>query len=63
MDRAGRRELARSPANLVRQERLRRVVMKNDSLPSDAYAEKWIADTEPHPPEGLFERWMEFYTA
>ncbi len=38
-------------------------VMKNDSLPSDAYAEKWIADTEPHPPEGLFERWMEFYTA
>lgn len=41
-------------------------VMKNDSLPPDAYAEKWIADTEPHPAEGverLFEQWMEFYTA
>jgi len=38
-------------------------VLKNDSLATGAYAEKWIADTEPHPPEGLFERWMEFYTA
>ncbi len=39
-------------------------VMKNDSLPPDAYAEKWIADTEPRPAEGvekLFEQWMEFY--
>lgn len=41
-------------------------VMKNDSLAPDAYAEKWIADTEPCPPEGierLFERWMHFYEA
>ena len=39
-------------------------VMKNDSRPTDSYAEKWIADTEPSPPEGverLFEQWMEFY--
>jgi len=39
-------------------------VMKNDSRAPDAYAEKWIADTEPCPPEGagrLFEQWMEFY--
>lgn len=39
-------------------------VMKNDSRSPDAYAEKWIADTEPCPPEGagrLFEHWMEFY--
>lgn len=41
-------------------------VMKNDSRPPDAYAEKWIADTEPHPsdgPERLFEQWMQFYEA
>lgn len=41
-------------------------VMKNDSFPPDAYAEKWIADTEHHPEEGverLFEQWMEFYAA
>ena len=39
-------------------------VMKNDTMPPDAYAEKWIADTEPCPPEEaalLFEQWMEFY--
>lgn len=39
-------------------------VMKNDSLAPDAYAEKWISDTEPCPPEGaanLFEQWMAFY--
>lgn len=41
-------------------------VMKNDTLTPDAYAEKWIADTEPCPREGaeaLFEQWMEFYAA
>jgi methylase of polypeptide subunit release factors len=41
-------------------------VMKNDSLPPDAYAEKWIADTEPGPPEAasrLFENWMEYYSS
>jgi SAM-dependent methyltransferase len=41
-------------------------VMKNDSLAPDAYAEKWIADTEPRPVGGvdrLFQQWMEFYEA
>jgi hypothetical protein len=41
-------------------------VMKNNSLPPDAYAEKWIADTEPGPPEKverLFQEWMEYYDA
>jgi methylase of polypeptide subunit release factors len=41
-------------------------VMKNDSLPPDAYAEKWIADTEPGPPEAgtrLFDNWMEYYNS
>lgn len=41
-------------------------VMKNDSRPPDAYAEKWIADTEPRPAEGverLYEQWMAFYEA
>jgi methylase of polypeptide subunit release factors len=41
-------------------------VMKNESLPPDAYAEKWIADTEPGPPEAasrLFENWMEYYSS
>lgn len=41
-------------------------VMKNESLSPDAYAEKWIADTEPRPAVGvarLFEQWMEFYEA
>lgn len=39
-------------------------VMKSDSRSPDAYAEKWIADTELCPPEGavrLFDQWMEFY--
>ena len=41
-------------------------VMKTDSLPPDAYAEKWIADTEPVQPAaaaGLFHKWMEYYGA
>ncbi len=41
-------------------------VMKTDSLAPDEYAEKWIADTEPCPPEEsgrLFDEWMRFYEA
>lgn len=41
-------------------------VMKNDSLSPEAYAEKWIADTEPGPTEKaarLYRKWLDYYDA
>jgi len=41
-------------------------VMKTDSFPPDAYAEKWIADTEPDSGDHAarkFDEWMEYYNS